>query len=204
MTQYVQYLKRQKVNLDNKIALRKFCRLDLDVEAFLDFSNRNKPIMKWHHPRKFLTEKANVQMRMNNDLGYNRHNTMESNWGLDKEQNTQLVSLLGRRNIRKLKIDPNQVLVRLLRYDPGQQLPLHTDGFEGYKSMFKPKGELIRFFIAVTPGDWGHVLQVHNRMISNWKAGDTYKIPAGVFHASANFGITPKYTLTVTGVKNDI
>ena len=55
--------------------------------------------------------------------------------------------------------------------------------------------------MAVSDWDWGHVLQIHDNIISNWTAGDTYVIPPDVFHTSANFGIAPKYTLTITGVK---
>ena len=88
----------------------------------------------------------------------------------------------------------------LLEYMPGHCLPLHYDGFEGFKKIYK-KDNSTRFFVAVSDWDWGHVLQVHNNIISNWNPGDTYIIPAGVCHASANFGIAPKYTLTVTGVR---
>jgi hypothetical protein len=75
-----------------------------------------------------------------------------------------------------------------------------NDGFEGFKRLYGKDGST-RFFVAVSDWDWGHVLQVHDNIISNWQPGDTYIIPAGVCHASANFGIAPKYTLTITGVR---
>ena len=43
------------------------------------------------------------------------------------------------------------------------------------------------------------MLQVHDNIIANWKVGDAYEIPEGIYHLSNNFGIAPKYTLTVTG-----
>jgi oxalate decarboxylase/phosphoglucose isomerase-like protein (cupin superfamily) len=82
---------------------------------------------------------------------------------------------------------------------PGQCLPLHSDGLEGFKKMYGDENPT-RFFVAVSEWDWGHVLQVHDNVIANWSPGDAYIIPPDVFHASANFGISPKYTLTVTGV----
>jgi hypothetical protein len=38
-------------------------------------------------------------------------------------------------------------------------------------------------------------------MIHHWKPGYAIEVQAGVWHLSANFGIAPKYTLTVTGYK---
>jgi hypothetical protein len=196
---YTRYLKNKNVNLNKKISIPKFCRLEIETKKFIDFAKTHKPIRKWHHPRSFLTKQANEQMSMNNALGYNRHNTMESNWGLGASQNEKLLDILGSKNIKKLKIDPDKILCRLLKYDPGQTLPLHTDGFEGFSRKFGSNGVPVRYFVSVSDWDWGHMLQVHNNTISNWKAGDTYIIPPGIFHASANFGITPKYTLTITG-----
>lgn len=38
-------------------------------------------------------------------------------------------------------------------------------------------------------------------VIANRKPSDTYIVSTGVLHASANFGIAPKHTLTITGVR---
>ena len=45
------------------------------------------------------------------------------------------------------------------------------------------------------------MLQVHNNVITHWKEGDTYEIPENTYHLSCNFGIAPKYSLTLTGQK---
>ena len=125
--------------------------------------------------------------------------TTETNWGLNPKHNDMLKELIGSNNFAKLRLDPKSTLVRLLEYRPGHMLPLHSDGMEGFKRI-NGKQNPTRFFVAVSDWDWGHVLQVHDNMVSNWTAGDTYIIPNDIFHASANFGIGPKYTLTITGV----
>ena len=59
-----------------------------------------------------------------------------------------------------------------------------------------------RFFVAVTEWDWGHFLQVHDKMIYGWNPGDTWFIANDLWHLSGNAGFKPKLTLTITGEIN--
>jgi mannose-6-phosphate isomerase-like protein (cupin superfamily) len=191
--QYFQkYLEDRKVDLSEHIEIEKLCTLDINPKEFEHFAeiHREEAKVKWYHPRPFLNAQTNEQAINANWIGYNEHNTTESNWGLDPVH-----------NFEALGIDPERSLLRLLEYMPGNSLPLHCDGFEGFNRLYG-EGDATRFFVAISDWDWGHVLQVHDNMIANWKAGDTYIVPPGVFHASANFGIAPKYTLTITGVRS--
>lgn len=198
---FKKYLEEQNVDLRKHFNLELNCKLKLDPTEFIKFAddNRSDATVKWYHPRPFLTPESNQQMVNANWVGYNEHNTTETNWGLDPKHNSMLKDLIGSDNFAKLRLDPKATLVRLLEYLPGQMLPLHSDGMEGFKRIYARQNPT-RFFVAVSDWDWGHVLQVHDNIISNWQAGDTYIIPNNIFHASANFGITPKYTLTITGV----
>ena len=199
---FKKYLKDKNIDLSEHLEISKHCRLELDQKTFENFvkENRDKAVVKSWHPRPFLSAMGNEQAINANWIGYNKHNTTETNWGLDPLHNEKLKDILGQNNFQKLGIDMDRSLVRLLEYLPGQCLPLHSDGLEGFKNLYKQDNPK-RFFVAVSDWDWGHVLQVHDNIISNWKAGDTYVIPANVFHASANFGIAPKYTLTITGIQ---
>ena len=199
---FKKYLKDKNIDLSEHLEISKHCRLELDPKTFENFvkENRDKAVVKSWHPRPFLSAMGNQQAINANWIGYNKHNTTETNWGLDPLHNEKLKDILGQNNFQKLGIDMDRSLVRLLEYLPGQCLPLHSDGLEGFKNLYKQDNPK-RFFVAVSDWDWGHVLQVHDNIISNWKAGDTYVIPANVFHASANFGIAPKYTLTITGIQ---
>ena len=134
-----------------------------------------------------------------NWIGYDEHNTQETNWGLEPIHNEELNKLIGTSNFDKLGIDPSRVLVRLLEYKPGNMLPLHSDGMEGFRRIYGLENPR-RFFVAVSDWDWGHVFQAHDNMISHWNTGDTWEIKPGVWHCNANFGITNKYTFTITGV----
>ena len=194
---FKKYLKDRNIDLSSHIEVNKLCTLEIDPSNFESYANthRDEATIKSWHPRPFLSASGNEQAINANWIGYNKNNTTESNWGLDNKQNEQL------HNFEALGLDKEKTLVRLLEYLPGQCLPLHSDGLEGFKNLYGVDNPT-RFFVAVSDWDWGHVLQVHDNMVSNWTAGDTYIIPDGVFHASANFGIAPKYTLTITGVVN--
>ena len=65
------------------------------------------------------------------------------------------------------------------------------------------EGSIHRYFIAVSPWSWGHFLQVHDNMIHHWEPGYCVEVPNEAFHLSGNCGISPKYTLTITGFVND-
>jgi mannose-6-phosphate isomerase-like protein (cupin superfamily) len=191
---FKKYLADRKIDLKEHLELDKLCTLDIDPKAFEDFANKHR-----EEARPFLNAETNEQAINANWIGYNEHNTTETNWGLDPKHNSVLKQMIGRDNFERMGLNPDETLLRLLEYMPGHSLPLHYDGFEGFKRLYG-KEDSTRFFVAVSDWDWGHVLQVHDNMIANWQPGDTYIIPAGVCHASANFGISPKYTLTVTGV----
>jgi hypothetical protein len=199
---FKKYLSDRNIDLKEHIQVDRLCTLDIDPKAFEDFANKNRQeaTVKSYHPRPFLNSETNEQAINANWIGYNEHNTTETNWGLDPVHNQKLKEMIGSHNFEAMGIDPARSLVRLLEYMPGHCLPLHSDGLEGFKKLY---GDLrpTRLFVAVSEWDWGHVLQLHDNVISNWSLGDTYVIPPNVFHASANFGISPKYTLTVTGVQ---
>jgi len=200
---FKKYLDDRNVDLLSHIEVNKFCTLEIEPTKFETYANahRDDAIVKSWHPRPFLSQMGNEQAINANWIGYNKHNTTESNWGIEPEQNQMLKEMVGRHNFEALGLEYEKVLVRLLEYMPGHCLPLHSDGLEGFKKMYGEE-QPTRFFVAISEWDWGHVLQVHDNMIANWSPGDAYIIPPNVFHASANFGIAPKYTLTITGVRS--
>ena len=200
---FKKYLEDRKIDLSEHLELDKLCTLEINPKEFEDFANahRQEATVKWYHPRPFLNSTTNEQAINANWIGYNKHNTTESNWGIGSKQNQMLKWLVGKHNFDALGLEYEKVLVRLLEYMPGHCLPVHSDGLEGFKKLYREE-QPTRFFVAVSEWDWGHVLQVHDNMIAKWNPGDTYVIPPNVFHASANFGIAPKYTLTITGVRS--
>lgn len=199
-----EYLDSLGVDLKKEQHVPLHTTLDIDPAEFVDFMNirQESKTTKWYHPRPFLDARSNIEMQMINDLGYCAQNTTEENWGLDQNDNSMLKEMVGEKNISKLGIDPDKILIRLLKYAPGQILPLHRDGKEGWQRLYG-KGDPVRFSVAVSEWSWGHFIQVHDKMLHKWKPGDTYLIPSNVWHCSGNCGIEDKITLTITGVWHD-
>ena len=200
---YQEYLDELKVNLDDEFDLIEHS-LDIDCQKFYDFADafKDDALTKWYGPRPFYDFDSMRQAVFLNSLGYNEHNSFEYNWGIEPEHNNILKELVGKHNFDHLNVDYDTVGIRLLQYNPGNGIPLHTDSFNAYKTQ-NGSGNITRYFVAISPWDWGHFLQVHDKMIHHWKPGYTLEIPDGVFHLSANFGIAPKLTLTITGFVNE-
>ena len=94
--------------------------------------------------------------------------------------------------------------VACFRQDPGNTNPWH---FDTYSSALKIAGledkdlkKIKRYLLFLEDWDWGHILQIGNNVLSNWKAGDLYTWDAGLYHLSSNCGISPKWTCQITGV----
>jgi len=197
------YLDQKGVSLNDHLELQSF-QVPIDQDALMDWSERNidNATVKDYKPRPFVPEDSLRQSVMTQYLGYNEHNTTEINWGIEPEDDQALKDILGHKFFEMLNLVESTCLVRLLRYDPGQCIPIHTDSYNGFKSRFG-EGNVKRYFVAVSPWSWGHFLQVHDNMIHHWEPGDCVDIPNEVFHLSGNCGILPKYTLTVTGFTNE-
>lgn len=193
------YLDQKGVDLTQHIELRQFT-VDIDHKRILDWAEENvaNATVKDYKPRPFVPEDSLRQSVMTQYLGYNEHNTTEINWGIEPEDDQALKVMVGSKFFEAVNLEESTSLVRLLRYDPGQGIPIHTDSYNGFKVRFG-EGDVRRFFVAISEWSWGHFLQVHDNMFHHWIPGDCIEIPNEVFHLSANFGILPKYTLTVTG-----
>ena len=199
---YQDFLDSIEVNLTIPYKLADKISLDIDYKRFVNYfvDAAEEYQIKDYKPRPFHPAADMLQAVCLKELGYCKENTTERNVGLNSIDNTTLKNMIGTDNFKLLGLDPKTCLVRMLEYNPGTGIPLHTDSFNAFKSKYGEDGRRItRYFVAVSPWDWGHLLQVHDNVITHWKAGDAYEIPEGIYHLSNNFGIAPKYTLTVTG-----
>jgi hypothetical protein len=198
---FQEYLDQKGVSLQNHYEIAPLeMKLDIDHTKFIDWANKNlhKATVKDYKPRPFVPVDSLRQSVMTQHLGYNEHNTTEINWGIEPEDDAELKFILGDEAFKQMGLKKDTCLVRLLRYDPGHCIPIHTDSYNGFKTRFG-EGNVKRYFVAISPWDWGHFLQVHDNMIHHWEPGYTVEIPNEVFHLSGNCGIAPKYTLTITG-----
>ena len=197
---YRDFLSQKGVDLNNCFKLPGVINLSLNAQKLLNiFSNSENKQNKSYKARPFFPQENMFQAVCLSNLGYNDHNTFETNIGLDLNDNLILKSAIGVNNFSLMNLDMHSSLVRLLEYKPGTGIPLHTDSFTAFREKYGSDRQIKRYFVAVSDWDWGHFLQIHDKVIAHWSVGDAYEIPEGTYHLSVNFGIVPKYTLTITG-----
>jgi len=88
------------------------------------------------------------------------------------------------------------------RMMPGTALPTHGDLYKKYIEVFELQGRESSIHRAVIfLEDWqsGHYFEGHGEPYTKWRAGDTVEWCYDTPHLAANMGITPRYTLQITG-----
>ena len=95
--------------------------------------------------------------------------------------------------------------VGIMKQPPGQTLPSHEDTFYKFaKTHDIDPYECCRVNIFLE--DWcsGHYFEINENPVLHWKRGDAIIIERDEPHLSGNMGLTTKYTMQVTGVKNEL
>jgi len=84
----------------------------------------------------------------------------------------------------------------------GTVLPTHKDLYSKYIELFQLQGQehAIRRAVVFLE-DWqpGHYAEYMDEPFVNWRAGAVVEWSYDVPHMAANLGITPRYTLQITG-----
>lgn len=96
----------------------------------------------------------------------------------------------------------NDIGVCFYRMDTGVILPVHKDLYLKYIQLFDLQGKEQTIFRAIIfLEDWqsGHYAEYCNEPFVNWKAGDGVYWQYDALHMAANIGLTPRYTLQITG-----
>lgn len=92
------------------------------------------------------------------------------------------------------------------RMDTGTVLPTHQDLYTRYIELFDLAGRehSIRRAIVFLE-DWqpGHYAEYDNQAHVHWHAGDVVEWAWDTPHMAANLGLTPRYTLQITGHVHD-
>jgi hypothetical protein len=129
--------------------------------------------------------------------GYTKHNTCYTQW-IDNRDTLpdEFIKIRSLCNFKYAKI-------ACFRQDPGHTNPWHFDTYQGTVKKGNLTGDdtkkVKRYLLFLEDWHWGHILQVGNNMLSNWKAGDIYTWDYGMYHLSSNAGIVPKWTCQITG-----
>lgn len=88
------------------------------------------------------------------------------------------------------------------RMDPGSSLPEHIDTYKKYIELFDLKGQeskIRRAVIFLEPWQSGHYAECNGVPYTDWIAGFTLIWSWDAPHIAANLGMTPRYTLQITG-----
>ena len=88
------------------------------------------------------------------------------------------------------------------RMSSGTILPVHSDTYKRYIELFDLKGQehtVHRAIVFLESWASGHYLELDNTPIVNWLAGDVVTWRYDTPHMAANMGLTPRYTLQITG-----
>lgn len=93
----------------------------------------------------------------------------------------------------------------VIKQDPGQVLPIHTDTFFMFSRKYGvSKDDCIRVNIFLDDWQSGHYFELDYQPILQWTKGQAVIIDKDVPHLSGNMGVVPKYTMQVTGIKNEL
>lgn len=198
-------LQAHKVDLDAEINIPLLTQMKIDCNEWFQWMSDHwdeGQTLPYIRSDSIKQETTNRQIELAAELGYSPHNTSSRQWGRSNLEHTeQFKQLIGAENWKKIDIDPDTVLIKLLCYFPGNFLPLHWDEFEPWQQRFNTDVMPTRLSVLINPWSWGHYLQIHSHVITRWNPGDVYCIPSHVWHCSGNGGILPKVTLTITGTQ---
>jgi len=88
------------------------------------------------------------------------------------------------------------------RMQPGTILPTHGDLYKKYIEIFNLQGHehtVRRAVIFLEDWQSGHYFEGQGEPLVKWQAGDTVEWVYDTPHLAANVGLTPRYTLQITG-----
>ena len=86
------------------------------------------------------------------------------------------------------------------RMNPGCCLPMHSDTYARFRELYNWQGDIYRAIIYMEEWQSGHVSEIEDTVITEWRAGDYIVWKNDTQHLAANVGKTPRYTLQITGV----
>lgn len=104
---------------------------------------------------------------------------------------------------KKFKL--NNTVVALNKMSPGQILPFHTDKYDTYckRNQIKNKNKIVRIIVFLHETRPGHQLWIKDKICIG-PAGSYFGWQGQVKHMAANLGEEDRYTLQITGVKNNV
>jgi len=131
--------------------------------------------------------------------GYTEHNSQMSYERLSRENSNPLLKdVIDQTKLKNASIG-------LIKVSPGHVIPWHYDSYVFYKKTnnVEEENNVERHIVFPFPWHWGHIYQIGNNVISNWKKGESYTWPVFRYHLAVNAGVKDFYLLAITGLRND-
>ena len=131
--------------------------------------------------------------------GYTEHNSQMSYERLSREKSNPLLkNVIDQTKLKNASIG-------LIKVSPGHVIPWHYDSYVFYKQTnnIEEENNVERHIIFPFSWHWGHIYQIGNNVISNWKEGERYTWPIFRYHLAVNAGVKDLYLLAITGLRND-
>jgi hypothetical protein len=85
---------------------------------------------------------------------------------------------------------------------PGSSLPEHQDTYKKYIEIFNLQGKeqsIWRSIVFLEEWQSGHYLEIDGKPHTGWSKGSVVTWQYNTPHIAANLGMTPRYTLQITG-----
>jgi hypothetical protein len=129
-------------------------------------------------------------------------------WGYSKETTTHYMSIKPdlSSNLKPVleKFKDKKLNYNLLKLTPGHMLAWH---FDSYATFIKTNpiscdeaDNIKRTAILLTDWNFGQVIQIGNRVFSDWQKGDAYTWVGDTWHGACNFGNKDLVVMQVTYV----
>ena len=143
----------------------------------------------------FINEPFNdpVSLKEWRDLGYTQTKFTGDMYDMRQEE-PEWMHLL--RNV----FDWRHFSWSVYRMNPGCCLPMHSDTYSRFRELYNWNGDIHRAVIYMEDWQSGHVSEIQDTVITEWRAGDYIVWKNDTPHLAANVGKTPRYTLQITGV----
>ena len=89
-------------------------------------------------------------------------------------------------------------------FTPGQYIPLHSDKYERFSKLNKLSNldSVVRIILMLEDNVPGQFLQIEDKVIYSWQAGDWFAWKSIAQHAFYNFSKQNRYSLQITGTLN--
>jgi len=93
----------------------------------------------------------------------------------------------------------------VIKQIPGSTNPMHTDSFYQFSKMQKiDPNECVRLNVFLEDWKNGHYFEIMNQPVTKWKKGDAVMIEYQEQHLAGNMGNVNRYTLQITGIKEQL